>query len=223
MAMQGSADRRRLADRLRLLGIMLFGLAALALLGASALAFAGILPWLPPVSPAAASVPGDPSGMWLQLGLTLITFALVYGMASHLRLSRLESGQRSFADAIEDVLRARRLAQPAVRTGSPAEGGARTRVFLNRQQASFAALSDDLAQAQRACEDLRQRLDEIESGTLEARNRLAAMAATLNGAPPRDTRAAPPPAADNVIHLGARQAASRLPAPVHPERPLPRR
>lgn len=225
MAQDGYSRQRRLSDLLRGLGLAVFGVLTMGLVVATALALAGLVPWIALV-PNSAPGPLANAGMWLQLGLTLISFALAYGLTTHLRVARLDPGQRSFAMAIEDVIRARRMTPGTERAGLFAQVGDpdprlhRTRVFLHRQQTAVEALADELTLAQRSCDDLRRRLDEIGSAEREARQHLEALAAELKAG----VAAEDAPKADNVISLAERSvSARRLRAPVRPERPAPRR
>lgn len=191
MIAQDKAMLSRLPDRLRTLGLGLVALVALGLLVATTLAFAGLVPWLGfGPDPGPGGVGGSAKGV--QVGLTLVALALAQTLVAHRRLARLESGQRSFAVAIEDVMHARRL-RPVSDCGA--------RLFPARDAAALQVLADDLAEARRLCETLQRRLDAITAATA-----------------PKP--AVPLP--DNVVRLPERppQAAAR--APVRPERPLPR-
>ncbi|MCB6176829.1 hypothetical protein LHP98_01640 [Rhodobacter sp. Har01] len=234
----GNGGPRRFSDLLRAFAVAVFGLFTLGLLVATGLALIGTLPWLM-LTPQTAAGPEASAGMWLQLGLTLMAVALAYGLSAHLRMARLETGQRSFAVAIEDVIRARRMRPDGERAALFAHAPGpdadprgdhridprtvRARVFLQRQQAAVESLAEELDQAQRTCDDLRQRLDEIEAGERDLRHRLRLLAEGRrdDGLPVGET--ADDGTADNVIRLADRALTARHRAPVRPERPLPRR
>lgn len=91
------------------------GLAAIVSVGATALAFAGVLPW-PEISLAYAGQPVAWAGPVLQVGVTAILVTLALSLPSARRVLRLELSHRRFEIGMDDVTRAYRAAHMADRS-----------------------------------------------------------------------------------------------------------
>lgn len=88
-------------------GILLIFAAGMSL--ATLLAIFGVLPWpVIPISYGASFVSG--AGMWLQVGMTLFSIALLFFLPANARMAQLETSHRNFAVGISDVAHAYALA-----------------------------------------------------------------------------------------------------------------
>ena len=91
--------------------------AALAMVGLTAAAFAGLVPWLElPVALAGAEV--VEAGMWAQIGLTALLLVLVGFLPSTARMRRIEVTARDFHLSMADVARAYEVVHAADREGT---------------------------------------------------------------------------------------------------------
>lgn len=99
------------------LSLVLFAGLALALLLSTALAVAGIWPWID-VAVQWNGVAVDNAGLYLQLGLTVFALTLCFFLPSNWRILRLETSHRRFDMSIDDVTRAYHVAHTADRQGA---------------------------------------------------------------------------------------------------------
>ena len=122
---------------------------AVGLVGATAAAFAGWLPW-PYVPLSWGGVPVPWAGMGLQIGLTVLFVVLGAFLPANARMARLERSHRSFALGMDDVVRAYRQAHAADRAGVFALSGEfdamRERLVQLRKHPELAHLEPELLQ-----------------------------------------------------------------------------
>lgn len=122
---------------------------AVGLVGATAAAFAGWLPW-PYVPLSWGGVPVPQAGMGLQIGLTVLFVVLGAFLPANARMARLERSHRSFALGMDDVVRAYRQAHAADRAGVFALSGEfdamRERLVQLRKHPDLAHLEPELLQ-----------------------------------------------------------------------------
>lgn len=122
---------------------------AVGLVGATAAAFAGWLPW-PYVPLSWGGVPVPWAGMGLQIGLTVLFVVLGAFLPANARMARLERSHRSFALGMDDVVRAYRQAHAADRAGVFALSGEfdamRERLVQLRKHPDLAHLEPELLQ-----------------------------------------------------------------------------
>ncbi len=126
----------------------IIGIAA-GLAGATAAAFAGLLPW--PYLPLSwGGVPVPWAGMALQVGLTALFVVLGAFLPANARMARLERSHRSFAVGMDDVVRAYRQAHAADRAGvfalSSEFDAMRERLAQLRKHPELAHLEPELLQ-----------------------------------------------------------------------------
>ncbi|MFK7835064.1 MAG: DNA repair protein [Sulfitobacter sp.] len=87
------------------LALVVFVLAALALLGASVMAALGQWSWISlPLQ--YQGLPVENAGMYVQIGLTVIAVGLCFFLPSNRRIMQLENSHRRFSIGMEDVARA---------------------------------------------------------------------------------------------------------------------
>lgn len=89
---------------------------ALGLAGLTLLCAFGFLPW-PQLALFFGGQALPNAGMWVQIGLTVLTITLLFFVPANSRMARLERSHRSFAMGIEDVARAYRHVHMADRAG----------------------------------------------------------------------------------------------------------
>jgi hypothetical protein len=90
---------------LQRLALVVFVVAALALITATAMASLGLWNWIEiPVS--IAGQPVENAGMYAQIGLTVLAFSICFFLPSNWRIMRLETSHRNFAMNMNDVSRA---------------------------------------------------------------------------------------------------------------------
>lgn len=89
---------------------------ALGAVTASALAFAGVLPWLDlPLAYGGEAVPQ--AGMIVQLGVTVLLLSFLFFLPTNFRVMQLENSHRRFNVTMTDVARAYHAAHAADRAG----------------------------------------------------------------------------------------------------------
>ena len=124
-------------------------LLALTLTATSLAAAFGLLPW-PQIALFFGGKAVPNAGMWLQLGLMLLTILMTFYLPANTRMARLERSHRSFAIGMEDVARAYRQAHAADRAGVFALSGEfeamRARMEHLRQHPDFQHLEPELLQ-----------------------------------------------------------------------------
>ncbi|MGJ8616942.1 MAG: DNA repair protein [Sulfitobacter sp.] len=87
------------------LSLLLFVIAALALLGASMMAAIGQWSWIS-LSLQYQGVPIDNAGMYAQIALTVLTVSICFFLPSNRRIMQLENSHRRFSIGMNDVAQA---------------------------------------------------------------------------------------------------------------------
>ena len=96
--------------------LIIFGALALGLIGLTALALFGVVPWVTlPLEWNGAAIPD--AGLYAQIGLTGFAIALCFFLPSHWRMMRLEDSHRRFELGVDDVARAYHAAHASDREG----------------------------------------------------------------------------------------------------------
>ncbi|PWJ19181.1 DNA repair protein [Jannaschia seohaensis] len=125
-------------------------LATIAVLGTSAAAAVGVLPWLDiPVSFGGTEVPD--AGMYVQIGLGLLLIVLIGFLPANARMRRLEVTNRDFRISMADVAQAYHYVHQADREGtfqlSREFDAMRERIEWMRHHPDLAELEYDVLQA----------------------------------------------------------------------------
>lgn len=87
------------------LALVIFVVAALAMLGATIMAALGQWDWIS-LSLQYQGRPIDNAGMHVQIGLTVLAISLLFFLPSNRRIMQLENSHRAFSIGMEDVARA---------------------------------------------------------------------------------------------------------------------
>ena len=101
---------------LQRLAVVVFALAALALVAVTVLAALGYAPWLG-FSVSIGGTEYPQAGMYAQIGLTVLAVLLCFYLPANTRIMRLENSHRRFALGMQDVARAYAVAHSADRDG----------------------------------------------------------------------------------------------------------
>lgn len=98
----------------QIVAMLVFTIAGLALLAATGLSFAGILPWME-VSVSYGGVPVEWAGPALQIGLTALFLLLAVYVPTSRQVMMLEAAHRDFAVSMDDITSAYQAAHLADR------------------------------------------------------------------------------------------------------------
>ncbi|MEO1777213.1 MAG: DNA repair protein [Pseudomonadota bacterium] len=129
------------------IALVLFALLALSLVTATALAVAGVLPWIDlAASWNGTAIPA--AGMYVQIGLTIFAVTLCFFLPSNARIMQLETSHRQFSVGVDDITRAYHAAHHADRSGTFTLGDAfestRDRLAFLRDHPDLGMLEPEL-------------------------------------------------------------------------------
>lgn len=99
---------------LQRLSLILFAALALALVAATGLATAGVLPWIE-LNLLWNGAPLPLAGVYVQIGLTIFALTLCVFLPSNLRIMKLETSHRKFEISVDDITHAYHAAHAADR------------------------------------------------------------------------------------------------------------